>query len=173
MSAKEELMAARQSKKQREEYETKLALIGLFFALFAALAPKRGKTKGQDISGLDITMLGFATLRAGRLMSYDRVTEPVREPFTETEPDESGAGDTVVPQSGSAIRETLGQLISCPICSGTWAAAVMAYFLRLAPAPGRLFLLIMSASGIAEVLNALVEALDWTGQAERKDVGRS
>lgn len=165
-------MPASQSRKQREEYEMKLALIGLFLAFFAALAPRRGRAKEQPIHGLDVGMLGLAALRAGRLLSYDRVTEPVREPFTETEPDESGAGDTVVPQSGSAVRETLGQLISCPVCSGTWAAAAMAYFLRLAPVPGRFFLLIMSATGLAEVLNALIEALEWTGQAERKDVGR-
>ncbi|HET8524975.1 MAG TPA: DUF1360 domain-containing protein [Thermomicrobiales bacterium] len=166
-------MTAAQSRKQRQEYEFKLALIGLFFALFAALAPRRRNANGHEIRALDVGMLGLAALRAGRLLSYDRVTEPVREPFTETEPDEFGASDTVVPQSGSAIRETLGQLISCPICSGTWAAAAMAYFVRLAPLPGRFFLLIMSATGLAEVLNALVEALEWTSQAERKDVGQS
>jgi hypothetical protein len=154
---------------RRQEYETKVALIGLFLALIAAIAPRRRKDE-QPIGALDWAMLSLASLRAGRLLSYDLVTEPIREPFTETKPDPSGAGDTVVPQ-GKGVRGTFGELISCPTCSGTWAAAIMATFLRFAPGPARLFMAIVGATGIAELLNALLEALQWTAQAERKEVG--
>jgi hypothetical protein len=154
---------------RRREYETKLALIGLFLALIAAVAPKR-REDDPPVGALDWVMLSVASMRAGRLLSYDLVTEPIREPFTETKPDATGAGETVVPE-GTGAREALGQLIACPTCSGTWAAAGMAAFLRLAPGPARFFMAILSATGVAELLNALLEALSWKGQVERKEAG--
>lgn len=66
----------------------------------------------------------------------------------------------------------MGQLLSCPICSGTWAAAVMVYALYLWPEPTRVFLLIMASIGAAELLNAAGEAFSWTGQYQRTLAGR-
>jgi hypothetical protein len=40
--------------------------------------------------------------------------------------------------------------------------------LHIAPVPTRLFLAIMSAVGLAELVNSAGEALSWTGSAERK-----
>jgi hypothetical protein len=63
-------------------------------------------------------------------------------------------------------------LIACPICSGTWIAAVLVYALQIFPSATRIFLAIISSTGIAELLNALAEALSWTGQAARKRAGK-
>jgi hypothetical protein len=157
-------------RRQQREFGTKLGLIGLFLALFAALAPRRSDRGDHEIGILDWTMLSIASLRAGRLISYDLVTEPIRDPFTETKDHPSGAGEMVVPK-GSGATGAIGELLSCPICSGTWAAAALAFFLRLAPRPARFFLAILSATGVAEILSALLEALEWSGEAERKQAG--
>jgi hypothetical protein len=50
-------MPASSSRKQREEDEMTPALIGLFFAVFAALAPRRRKAKEQTIHGLNVPIL--------------------------------------------------------------------------------------------------------------------
>jgi len=65
----------------------------------------------------------------------------------------------------------LGQLITCPICAGTWIAAGLVYALHLMPSATRLFLLINSTVGAAELLNAITESLSWSGEAARKTAG--
>ena len=127
----------RDAKDRREQRATYLTLIGLFFSLFAAFS-RRERERGDDprLRPFDFALLGLATYRAGRLAAYDKVTEPLRAPFTETKPDETGAGMTVVPQ-GNGARKALGELLSCPTCAGTWAAAGLVYGLRIAPLPTR------------------------------------
>jgi hypothetical protein len=158
-------------KKALEERATYLTLMGLFLSFFTGfLLHKRRSHEDLNLRPFDFTLLGFATYRLGRLAAYDKVSEPLRRPFTKTEPDPSGAGETVVPK-GVGARRALGELLSCPICSGTWIAAALVYGLGIAPGPTRVFVAIMSAIGVAELLNAATEALQWTGEAGRKQAG--
>lgn len=153
---------------ERRENATYLTLIGIFLAAFAAFSKREQDRHAETkLTGLDLTMLGLSTFRAGHLISYDQVTQPLREPFTETEPDSYGTSEDTVPE-GTGARKAIGSLLACPTCSGTWAAAAMVYGLRVAPGPTRLLLAIMSAVGLAEMLNSANEALSWTGSAERK-----
>ncbi|NMB87163.1 MAG: DUF1360 domain-containing protein [Chloroflexi bacterium] len=122
------------------------------------------------MSWIDLVLLGFAVLRLGRLIAYDLITEPLRAPFTRTVPDGTGAGDSVEPR-GRGVQHTIGQLISCPICSGTWIAAFLVYALYAWPEPARVFITILGAIGIAEVLNGLLESLSWSGQLSRTQSG--
>jgi hypothetical protein len=146
-----------------------LTLMGMFLTLFGLVA-RREKRDQKAPKPRDLALLGLATYRAGRLVAYDQVMEPLRSPFTKTEPDESGAGMAVVPQGGGA-RRALGELISCPVCVGTWIAAVLVYGTRLLPGPTRLLLTILAVSGVAEWLDAAVEAMKWRSEAARKEVG--
>lgn len=158
-------------KKKIEERMTYLALSSLFLSLFTTFwLYKHKRGEALNLRPFDLTMLGFATYRLGRLAAYDKITEPLRRPFTETTPDSSGAGETVAPR-GVGAQRALGELLSCPICSGTWIAAALVYGLNMLPGPTRALLAIMSAIGIAEFLNAATEALQWTGEAERKEAG--
>lgn len=153
---------------RRQEDATYLTLIGVFLAIFAAFSKREQDRHAETrLSGLDLTMLGLSTFRAGHLISYDQVTQPLREPFTETEMDSYGTSEDTVPE-GSGAQKAIGSLLACPTCSGTWAAAAMVYGLRIAPGPTRLFLAIMSAVGLAEIFNSANEALSWTGRVERK-----
>lgn len=164
------------NREQKEEYATKLTLIGLFFAIFIAFSSrmnfKNQSGKAVKVKPFDLAMLGISTYRLGRLAAYDKVSEPLRLFFTETVPDETGAGETVAPK-GQGIQRTLGELLSCPICAGTWIAAVLVYALHIITGPTRVFITIMSSIGLAELLNALTEALSWLGQAARKEAGNN
>jgi hypothetical protein len=153
---------------QRISYTT---LSGLFLSLFAAFAVREQQHKQHtETHAFDLVLLGTATYRLGRLIAYDKVAEPYREPFTETVPDSSGMGKTVVPKKQSrGVRRAIGELLSCPICTGTWVAAALTYSLHQFPRPTRMFLMMMSAVGMAELLNAATEALKWTGRAEREE----
>jgi hypothetical protein len=143
-------------------------LIGVFGAVFAAFA----FWKGRDFSlkPFDFLLLALSTFRLGRLMSYDLVFEPIREPVTDTVPSPDGTGDVVVPE-GTGLRHAVGDLVSCPICSGTWAGAALVYALRLFPGPARMFMAIMAAAGAAELFDGAYEMLNWGGNAARKQAG--
>lgn len=153
-------------RQQSQEKLTYLTLIGIFLSLLGIVS-WRERGKPQELPARDLVLLGLATYRAGRLAAYDRVAEPLRAPVTETVPDEYHAGENVVAE-GAGAQKAIGELVSCPTCVGTWAAAGLIYGLRVAPTPTRLLIGILGVSGLAEILNAGVEALTWTGQAARK-----
>ncbi|MFN2224653.1 MAG: DUF1360 domain-containing protein [Anaerolineae bacterium] len=160
---------------ERQQRLTYTALTGTFFALFAVfnlLTRRRGRggDEGRAVEPFDLALLGLSSYRMGRLISYDLVMQPYRAPFTETVPDPTGAGDTIQPK-GAGWRRALGELICCPICAGTWISAILTYGLELAPRPTRVMLTIMSATGLAELVNALTEWLSWGGQASREHAG--
>ncbi|MBN1220260.1 MAG: DUF1360 domain-containing protein [Anaerolineae bacterium] len=160
------------NKDRQAQVEQRLTYIALSSGFWIILAVFSLLTKGKKLNlrSFDFVLLGFSTLRLGRLVAYDLVTQPYRAPFTETVPDQYGASETVVPKP-SGWRRVIGELISCPVCAGTWAAAVMVYALQVIPRPTRIFMAIMGATGVAETLNALTEALNWGSESSRKKVG--
>lgn len=154
-----------------ERRATYVGLSGTFLALFAAFTwRERREHEELHLRPLDVVLLAFSTYRLGRMIAYDKVMEAYRAPFAKTVPDVTGAGESVVPK-GRGVRRAIGELITCPICSGTWVAAALVYGLGVAPGPTRAFLTIMSSIGMGEFLNAATEALQWTGQARRKEAG--
>lgn len=166
----------RLSRRDREEYATKLTLTGIFLSGFAGFVSrmgiwKRGEKQAPHLGAMDLALLGLATMRLGRMVSYDLVIEPLRRPFVRTVPDPTGAGDTVTPREESGVQRSLGQLIACPICAGTWIAAGLVYGLTAWPGATRVFLAIMGTTGLAEVLNALTEFWSWSGQVARLRAG--
>lgn len=159
----------------RQQRLTYTALTGTFLALFGGFHlltrrkdnPSSGR---QNVAPFDLALLGLSTYRLGRMVSYDRVMEVYRSPFTETVLDPTGAGETVNPK-GEGWRRAVGELIACPICAGTWISAFLVYGLEIAPRPTRGLLAIVGATGLAELLNALTEMLSWGGQAARERAG--
>lgn len=163
-------MSQGNGKSVRGEYLAKIILTTVFlggFAFFIIWMLTSGP--GLDVFRLtttDLVLLSLATFRLGRLIAYDRVMEPFRQFFTVTVPDPTGAGDTVEPK-GRGFQQSFGQMICCPICAGTWVAALLTYLLYLFPGPARVFLVMTGVTGAAELLGAATEAMSWTGQQAR------
>lgn len=157
---------------KREADVINVTLLSIFLSVFGIFANRYSQrhSKALDLTRTDLALLAVSTFRLGRLVAYDKVFAPLREPVAVTKPDASGAGDTTAPR-GKGARRTFGELITCPICSGTWIAAILFYALHLWPGGTRMFLAIFSTIGSAELLDALAEHLSWSGQAARKDVG--
>ena len=153
---------------QELERGTKLTLIGIFLGLVAALTSREHREgKTLNLKPFDLVQLALSTYRTSRMITYDLVTEPIRAPFTQTEPDEYGTAEDVVPE-GTGARRAIGELLSCPICTGTWVSAALVYGLHVAPRLTRVFLAIMSAIGLSELLTYASEAMEWQGKVERK-----
>ena len=152
-------------------HAAKLTFMGIFVAgmgAFSAQIARRRDTVG--LSPFDLLLLGLSTYRTGRMVAYERIAQPLREPVTETKPDFTGVGETVVAK-GHGVQLAIGELVSCPICVGTWAAAAMVYGLHFAPQPTRVVLSIMGATGAAELMYETSEALGWVGRAARRQCG--
>ena len=156
---------------ERRERLTYMSLVGLFLGILGIFVSReRDRRRDFELRPRDLALLGLATFRGARMIAYDRVTEPFREPVTETVPDEFDAGENVVAE-GTGVRKAFGELVSCPTCVGTWLAAALIYGMHLAPGPTRLFAAILGVSGLSEVIGEGVEALTWTAQAARKRSG--
>jgi len=152
---------------QSETAATKLTLMSIFVALLGTFATRLIPSNREVTPRpYELLMLGLASFRIGRMLAYEGVAEPLREPFTQTELDDSGAGQTVV-AAGQGVRFALGQLLSCPICIGTWVAAALVYGLQLVPRPTRILLAIMSTIGVAQLFHSVTEWLDWNARAAR------
>src|SRR5688500_7331287 len=148
-----------------------VTLVSLFLGLLGLFISREQKERQEfDPHPRDIVLIALATFRAGRVAAYERVTEPFRDPVTATVPDEYDAGENVVAE-GTGVHKAIGDLVSCPICVGTWVASGLVYGLRVAQGPTRLVAAIPGGSRRAEMLNAATEALSWTGQAARKQSG--
>lgn len=147
---------------------TKLTLMSVFVAILGTFASRViRRDEPLPLKPFDLLLLGLSSFRMGRMIAFEGVAAPLREPFTETRDDASGAGLTVVAR-GDGARHVVGELMSCPICAGTWVAAALVYGLHLLPGPTRVLLAIMSTTGIAELCYSVTEALDWTARAARR-----
>ena len=150
---------------------TKLTLISLFVGILASFATRLVRLdRDVELRPFDLLLLGLSSFRIGRMIAFEGVAEPLREPFTQVQPDASGAGQTVV-AAGHGTRRVIGELLTCPVCVGTWVAAGLVYGLHLLPRPTRLLLAIMSTTGVAELCYSLSEMLDWTARAARRRCG--
>jgi hypothetical protein len=77
-------------------------------------------------------LMGVATHKLSRLISKDRVTSPLRAPFTEYE-EPTSASEVNEKLRGTGLQRALGDLISCPFCMGPWVATALAYGFRKRP----------------------------------------
>jgi hypothetical protein len=144
----------------------KAGLIGTFVsATWLASRPSLTRRRGP-LDPIQLAKLGIATYRIGHMLAYERVAAPIREPFTETVRDATGAGDTVVAR-GRGVRWVLGELLSCPICAGTWAALALYIGLAVAPRLTSAMIDILTATGVAELLDGSIEELTWRAREAR------
>ncbi len=161
------------SQSTKIEYASKIILTMLFLGLLGLFIWWKASS-GQPLyhpTALEYVLLVFATLRMGRMIAFDLVMQPFRAPFTRTVPDSTGAGDTVEPR-GRGVQLAIGQLISCPICAGTWSAGLLTCFLFAWPDTARIFLFVLGAIGAAELLNSLNEVFCWQADLARARTGQ-
>ncbi len=144
--------------RRAEEHATKLALAAVFLGSVALFAtPPLRRAGSLRIGLMDLLLLGLTTYRLGNILTYERIADPIREPFAERVAEPSG--EEVIRPRGSGARRALGELFSCPICAGTWAATGLVYGLHLVPNATRALMAIMSATAIAQLVRDTLTTL--------------
>jgi len=118
----------------------------------------------QELSAIDLALLGLATFKASRTVARDKVTSFVREPFVEGE---AYDGEDEKPTHDTDMKQAIGELVTCTRCVGTWAAAGLAATQIVAPRFGRLLTWSLGAAAANDFLQAGFTAL--TGKANDLD----
>jgi len=123
------------------------ALIGAFFAWRL----RSGKGFPEKIGAGDLALAGIATHKISRLIAKDRVTGPLRAPFTEFE-GEGGPGEVEESPRGSGMRRAIGELLVCPFCLGQWVATAALAGFAVVPRFTRFVCSIFAAVTISDFL---------------------
>ncbi len=105
--------------------------------------------RGQAWS--DVLLVAVGTHKAARVLTKERVSSPLRAPFTQYE-GPGGPGEVMVRPVGTGVRRAVGELLSCPFCVGVWVATSATFGLRLAPQATRFALEASAAAGLADLL---------------------
>jgi Protein of unknown function (DUF1360) len=129
-------------------------LIGAFAGAagaFSAWFRSSGRELPDRMDPGDLALVTVATHKASRLIAKDRVTSPVRAPFTRYEDDE-GPGEVSEAARGRGLRRAVGELLVCPYCIGMWISAGFAAGLLVAPRFTRWFAAVLVALFGADVL---------------------
>lgn len=132
-------------------YGYTVALAG-FSVAFAATIVQLRRRHARRLGIGDIALLGIGTHKLGRIVAKDFVTAPLRAPFTRRAEAEGG-GEVHDEPRGGPIRETLGNLLSCPYCLGPWLAAGLGTALALRPRETRFVLSTLTAVTISDFLH--------------------
>ena len=120
-----------------------------------AVAAARGK-RPERPSLTDIALVGIAAHKVSRLVAMDKVTAPIRAPFTVTTADEEG--ELVDRATGRGFNRAVGQLLTCPKCVGQWASATLVVGLVYQPRPTRIVASVFASDAISDFLHVAYRA---------------
>jgi Protein of unknown function (DUF1360) len=142
------------------------AVLASIFNLFlggALLAAKRsGRELPEQVGGADLLSIGVASHKLSRLISKDKVTAPMRAPFTAYE-GQGGPSELEERSRGTGARKAIGELLICPYCLGLWVVAGFAVGMLFAPRLTRFLAAIFSALTISDFLQIAYKAAEEKG----------
>jgi hypothetical protein len=141
-------------------YAILIATWGLSFGGFLTACSRRGRLP-EAPRMQDLLLVGLATHKLSRTITRDRVTAPVRAPFTEVDP--GPQGEVVEKGTGRGLRRAIGDLLTCPYCTGPWVAGALVCGLAAAPRPTRLFASVFSAVTVSDFLHLAYQAAKKNG----------
>jgi Protein of unknown function (DUF1360) len=143
-----------------------LATMGIFNALFGAglLAAKRsGHRLPERVDAADVVLIGAASHKLSRLLTKEKVTAPLRAPFTELE-GKGGPAELEETSRGKGARKVIGELLICPYCLGLWVVAAFSLGLLFAPRPTRFMAAVFSALAISDFLQLAYKVAEEKGR---------
>lgn len=134
------------------------ALAVLFHAVFGGfLLATKGLKRSlpERIELRDLLLFGVATHKLSRTITRDWVTSFLRAPFVRLEGEAELPKEVSETERGRGLRRAIGQVITCPFCTGQWVAALMTYLLVLQPRVARLIASIFAIVTISDFLHAI------------------
>jgi hypothetical protein len=134
-------------------YLVTMGTFGVLAGSLAAAVKITGRPVPERPAAADVLLISIATHKLSRILAKDSVTSPLRAPFTRYA--ESGGSAELheqVRDDGSAIRHSIGELITCPFCLAMWVATGLTGGLVLAPRLTRLASTALTAVAVSDFL---------------------
>lgn len=135
----------------RERLAPYLLLNGMYAAALGAFVWRFRDRLPEEISPRDLALIGVASHKTSRTIAKDKVTAPLRAPFTDHDGD-GGPGELEESPRGQGLRHTVGELLVCPFCLDQWVATGYAAGLVVAPRATRFVASIMATVAISDFL---------------------
>ncbi len=149
---------------QEQELRGHAVLMGAFASLCVAFATwfrRSGRKLPNAIGAGDLLLISVATHKAARLIAKDRVTSPLRAPFTRFDRD-AGPGEVSEEPRGRGLRRSIGELVICPYCLGMWIASAFVAGLIVVPRATRAVASVLAAVTGADMLQIVYKKAEDT-----------
>ncbi len=149
-------------------YLTTMSGFGLLAGSLTVAAKVTGRPVPERPAAADVVLISIATHKLSRIIAKDAVTSALRAPFTRyTEPAGSAEVHEEVRDEGSAIRHSIGELISCPFCLAVWVATAFTGGLVLTPRFTRYAATAMTAVAASDFLQMAYTIAKETAEGRR------
>jgi hypothetical protein len=143
-------------------YAVAMTIFNAVFSAALLLARRRGRELPERPALGDVLLVGVASHKLSRLISKDKVTSPLRAPFTELE-GSGGPGELEERSRGTGARKAIGELIICPYCLGLWVVAAFSVGLLFAPRLTRFLASVFVALTASDFLQIAYKAAEEKG----------
>jgi hypothetical protein len=132
-------------------YATTMTVYAGSVAALAAAVRALGKPVPDGVSAGDLVLCAASTHKLSRLIAKDPVTSPLRAPFTAYKGTQ-GPSELAEDVRGEGGQKTVGELLTCPFCTGMWVATGFTAGLLLLPRTTRLAMGALTALTGADIL---------------------
>ena len=143
-------------------YLTFMSIFGTLLAAGLALAKRQSRELPESVSAGQLLLIGTASHKLSRIVAKDKVTSPLRAPFTELE-GKGGPAEFEERSRGTGVRKAIGELLICPFCLGLWVIAGFSIGLLFAPRVTRFIASLFAALTIADFLQIAYKAAEDKG----------
>ena len=129
-----------------------LAFMGIFASLVGtalAVARRQGRALPERVDPGQLLLVGTAAHKVSRLITKDKVTSPLRAPFTELE-GKGGPAELEESSRGTGFRKAIGELLTCPFCLDLWVVAAFSVGLLFAPRATRFVASLFAAVTVSD-----------------------
>lgn len=143
-------------------YLSFMTIFGTLVAAALATAKRQGRELPEQVSAGELLLVGTASHKLARLLAKDKVTSPLRAPFTELE-GSGGPAEFEERSRGTGLRKAIGELLICPFCLGLWVVAAFSVGLLFAPRVTRFVASLFTALTISDFFQIAYKAAEEKG----------
>lgn len=112
----------------------------------------------ERVGLIDVAVLALGSHKLARMVSKDRVTTVLRAPFTEYDGTKGALPGEAVESARrdrGTLRQAVGELLSCPYCTTTWAATALFGTYLANRKLGRTLATFLSSVSLAEMMQSV------------------
>jgi hypothetical protein len=139
-----------------------MSIFSTFVGSALLMAKRQGRELPERVGAGELLLVGTASHKLSRVVSKDKVTSPLRAPFTELQ-GRGGPAEFEERSRGTGLRKAIGELLICPYCLGLWVVAAFSIGLVFAPRVTRFIASLFSALTISDFFQIAYKAAEEKG----------